>query len=111
MKRVMRLTEGDLVRLVKRVIKENEETNCEGLKNEMATMFYRFKREVQNRKGRIYGHEVLHELNNLLYGPIEKAFDNKCDERDPDLITALGDQRKKYLFEYGVELGEIEPYK
>ena len=51
------------------------------------------------------------KLNNLLYGPIEKAFDNKCDERDPDLITALGDQRKKYLFEYGVELGEIEPYK
>jgi hypothetical protein len=32
-------------------------------------------------------------------------------EKSEDLITDLGDQRKKYLFEYGVELGEIEPYK
>jgi len=111
MKKIIRLTESDLVRLVKRVIKENEETNCEGLKYEMATTFYLFKREVKNRKGRIHGPEVLRELENLLRDLILKAFDNKCDEQDPDLIIALGDQSRKYLFEYGVELGEIEPYK
>ena len=48
MGKVIRLTESDLVRLVKRVIKENEGDGCESLMGQMAMAFNKSKKYIES---------------------------------------------------------------
>jgi len=109
MKKVIRLTENDLARIVRRVIKENEGDECENLMGEMENIFNESMSTVKSIKGEgknIDGYDALKELRNIFGEIMDVAFDKDCSN-----IMELEQIKLKYLYLMGVELGEIEPYK
>lgn len=111
MGKVIRLTENDLARIVRRVIQENEGDGCESLMVEMENIFNESMSTVEGtsdikKRRPYYGPDVLHELRNKLGEIMDVAFDKDCSN-----TMELEQTKLKYLYLMGVELGEIEPYK
>ena len=88
MKKIVRLTESDLVRLVKKVIKENEfdmdmGIDCDRILDEMEyvymdTMRY-YKRSSSDTKSILGTSDVYNDLEEELGGLLDMADQNDCE--------------------------------
>jgi hypothetical protein len=84
MKKIVRLTESDLSRIVKRVIRESKSydvNNLEELKNEIKTIYDYFENEVEEmvENDGSLSPEVAGEFLDTLEYYIGKVFDNKSE--------------------------------
>ena len=101
MKKVIRLTENDLTRIVRRVIQENEDDGCEHLTGRMAMAFN------ESRKGSKYGEpKMFHELRTKLGEILDVALDKDCSNTEELIKT-----KNNYLYLMALRTGEIEPHK
>lgn len=92
MKKILRLTESDLVRIVKRVIKEQEDNDCESLFEDMRYVFKDFIAYVKNSDGEESPEDLYDELESELSGFLSQGEDMECEE-----IEALEDDYNEYL--------------
>ena len=95
MKKVVRLTESDLVRLVKKVIKEQEfeddefdmgmNSDCDRIIDEMEYIFQDFMRYFKHSspdtKSILGASEMYHDLESELGGLLDMAEENDCENR------------------------------
>jgi hypothetical protein len=83
MKKIIRLTERDLTRIVKRTIREmnDGDSKLEELKNEIKTIYDYFENEVEGmvEKDGSLSPEVAEELIDTLEYHIGRIFDNKIE--------------------------------
>ena len=93
MKKVVRLTESDLVRLVKKVIKENEfeddefdmdmGSDCDEIISQMKYIFKDFirdfKRSSPDTQSILGASDMYHDLESELGGLLDMAEENDCD--------------------------------
>jgi hypothetical protein len=92
MKKIVRLTESDLVRIVKRVIKEQDENDCESLVEGMRYVFKDFMADVKNSDGEESPEDLYDDLESELSG-----FLSQGEEMDCDNIEHLEEEYEKYL--------------
>ena len=92
MKKIVRLTESDLVRIVKRVINEQDENECESLVEGMRYVFKDFMGDVKNSDGEESPEDLYDDLESELSG-----FLSQGEEMDCDNIEHLEEEYEKYL--------------
>ena len=92
MKKVIRLTESDLAKIVKRVIKEQEDNDCESLVDGMRYVFKDFMADVKNSDGEESPEDLYDDLESELSG-----FLSQGEEMDCDNIEHLEEEYEKYL--------------
>lgn len=81
MKKIIRLTERDITRIVRRVIKENETSNeCEKLLSDMEYVFSDYMSMLQTSPNEIDPEEFYDEVETELGGFIDFAIGNDCDD-------------------------------
>jgi len=97
MKKIVRLTESDLVRLVKRVIKEQEfeddefdmdmsmGSDCDEIISQMKYIFKDFiryfKRSSPDTQSILGASDMYHDLESELGGLLDMAEENDCENR------------------------------
>jgi hypothetical protein len=95
MKKVITLTESDLIRLVKKVIKEQEfeddefdmgmNSDCDRIIDEMEYIFQDFMRYFKNSspdtKSILGASDMYHDLESELSGLLDMAEENDCENR------------------------------
>jgi hypothetical protein len=79
MKKIVRLTESDLVRIVKRVIKEQEDNDCESLFEGMRYVFKDFMGYVNNSDGEESPEDLYDDLESELSGFLSQGEEMDCD--------------------------------
>jgi hypothetical protein len=107
MKKIIRLTERDLTRIVKRTIREmsDDDSKLEELKNEIKTIYDYFENEVKEKadeKDGLLSSEVAEELIDTLEYYIGKIFDNKIEVKylDEDDYFDLEDYAHNTISEF-----------
>ena len=111
MRKVVRLTESDLVRLVKRVIKENEGDGCESLMGKMAIAFNKSKKyiesikDIESRVGKYGEPEIFHELREELNDILDVALDKDCSN-----IEELIQTKNNFLYFMARKTGELDAF-
>jgi hypothetical protein len=92
MRKVVRLTESDLVRIVKRVINEQDENECESLVEGMRYVFKDFMGYVKNSDGEESPEDLYDDLESELSGFLSQGEEMGCDN-----IEHLEEEYEKYL--------------
>jgi hypothetical protein len=106
MKKIIRLTERDLTRIVKRTIREmSDDSKLEELKNEIKTIYDYFENEVKEKadeKDGLLSSEVAEVLIDTLEYYIGKIFDNKIEVKylDEDDYFKLEDYAYNTISEF-----------
>ena len=113
MRKVIRLTENDLARLVKRVISEQplEGDGCESLMGKMAMAFNKSKKyvesikDIKSRVGKYGEPEIIHELREELSVILDDAFDKNCSN-----IEELIETKNNFLRFMSRKTGELDDF-
>jgi hypothetical protein len=92
MRKVVRLTESDLVRIVKRVINEQDENDCESLFEGMRYVFKDFIADVKNSDGEESPEDLYDDLESELSGFLSQGEEMGCDN-----IEHLEEEYENYL--------------
>ena len=111
MKKIIRLTENDLARIVRRVIQENEGDGCEHLTGRMAMAFNKSKKyiesikDIESRVGKYGEPEIFHELREELNDILDVAIDKNCSN-----IEELIQTKNNFLYFMARKTGELDAF-
>ena len=110
MGKIIRLTESDLVRLVKRIIKENEFENdesnmnsdCDEIIDNMRYVYRDIMRHYKSKPEKFDAEEMYNDLESELGGLLDMAYDNDC-ENIQEVELMYDDLLKMFLMKTGFE--------